>query len=301
MPDIHIQVLPTQIGWRLDKVVTQAVEDLTRSSLKNRQIPVWVNRKEEKLSYKVKEQDQILIKIPEVKPLEILPQKEVEFDLIYSDDDIAIVNKPAGLTVHPAHGHEDKTLVNGLLYKLKGKLSSIGGVERPGIVHRLDKDTSGLLIVALTDRAHHKLTEDFKDRKITKIYQAVVKGNPPEKGRIEEPIARSRKDRKKMAVVSGGKPSITEYEVLEQLQNHALLKIHLLTGRTHQIRVHFAHLGYPVVGDVLYSRHPGKYKLKGLALCASELHFNHPVSGKEMHFKIDLPEDIQALISRFSF
>ncbi len=299
MSEIKFTVTSEQAGLRLDYLVSENVEDLTRSNLKSRNIPIQVNGKTEKISYKVKPNDKILLDIPEIKPLKIVPQSDVEFELLYSDKDIAVVNKPAGLTVHPSHGHEDGTLVNGLLYKLQGRLSSIGGVERPGIVHRLDKDTAGLLIIALTDRAHHALSSDFKNRNITKIYQAVVKGNPPESGRIEEPIGRAKRNRKKMAIVPDGKPSVTEYSVLRQLNHHAYVKVNLLTGRTHQIRVHFAHIGYPIAGDVLYSCHPGKYKLQGLALCASEIRFNHPVSGEEMHFKIDLPEDIQALVARF--
>lgn len=288
-------------GERLDLVISKFAREqgleLTRSSLKSQNIPLKVNGKQEKLSYAVRTGDKIEVDIPEVKSLEAIPQP-VEFDLIYLDDDIAVVNKPYGLTVHPAKGHEDNTLVNGLLYKLKGKLSSVGGVERPGIVHRLDKDTAGLLIIALTDKAHHKLVSDFQMKRIEKIYHAIVQGKLPEKGRIDLPIGRSLNDRKKMGVREDGKPAVTEYRLIEALPGHSYVEINLLTGRTHQIRVHFTHLGHPIAGDPIYSRNFKRYKISGIALCAKRLKFKHPVTDKPLEFEILLPQEFQNLLNR---
>lgn len=287
---------------RLDAAVTHYCLsngiELTRSSMKSREIEIMVNSKPEKHSYLVKIGDQISLIVPEVKPLEVTAQP-VDFELLFSDNDIAVVNKPYGLTVHPSKGHEDGTLVNGLLFRLKGKLSSIGGIERPGIVHRLDKDTAGLLIIALNDQAHHKLSEDFRNRNIRKVYHAVVKGKTEEKGRIESPIGRSPNDRKKMAVVEDGRPSITEYRALEYLKDHTYVEINLLTGRTHQIRVHFSSINHPVAADPIYSRNASSYKMSGIALCAKSLSFKHPVTGEQMDFTIELPVEMQALIKRY--
>lgn len=293
---------PLSAGKRLDQAITlyclAGAIDFSRSSLKSREIPVSVNGKPEKLSYKVREGDLVEFVITPLPELKAFPQK-VDFEIIYRDSYIAVINKPFGLTVHPAKGHEDNTLVNGLLYYLGGKLpgSSDGGI-RPGIVHRLDKDTAGLMIIALNEKAHRKLTEDFKNRNITKIYHAVVKGSLSGIGRIDCPIGRSRKNRKLMAVTPDGRPSVTEYRVLENLEGHSYIEIGLLTGRTHQIRVHFSNMGHPVAGDRLYSSSPGKYGLTGLALCSKKISFRHPRDGREMSFEIDLPDEMKKLLDK---
>ncbi len=288
-------------GLRLDVAITLYCSEndieFSRSSLKARNMPVFVNGRTEKMSFRVSEGDKVeftLIKAPEMRAF---PQ-DVDFGVVYSDEDIAVVNKPFGLTVHPAKGHEEGTLVHGLLYKMGGGLPVLSGRDRPGIVHRLDKDTAGLMIIALNEKAHRRLSEDFSDRKISKIYHAVVKGRITENGRIDEPIGRSRRDRKKMAVVSGGKNAVTEYKVLENFTYHTYVEINLLTGRTHQIRVHFNHIGHPVEGDRLYSSSPSRYGLTGLALCAKKISFMHPVKGLPMSFEIDLPGEMEELLEK---
>jgi 23S rRNA pseudouridine1911/1915/1917 synthase len=287
-------------GVRLDSAIAQLFPEFTRSYLKSADIPVSVNGKPAKWSVKLRDGDNVEFDIPDMKPLDVVPQ-DIPFDVLYSDNDIAVVNKPYGVPVHPSHGHPDGTLVNGLLFRFGDKLSGIGGVERPGIVHRLDKDTAGLMVVALNDVAHHNLSRQFMDRGVRKIYHAIVKGNPPAQGRLEHPLGRAPGNPLKRAVVpldKGGKSAITDFRVIEYLNEHAYIAINLLTGRTHQIRIHLAYEGYPVAGDPLYSRHHGAYGMNGIALCAKELRFNHPVSGEEMSFTIELPAEFAALLER---
>ncbi len=288
-------------GQRLDRAITSYCLsislDISRSSLKARKMPVLVNGFEEKLSYKVREGDLVEFVIIPPAELKAFPQK-VDFDIVYRDADIAVINKPSGLTVHPARGHEEGTLVNGLVYYFGSDLPDSGERQRPGIVHRLDKDTAGLMIVALNEYAHRKLTEDFKKRNVKKVYHAIVRGNLQGTGRLDTPIGRSRKNRKLMAAVKDGKPSITEYAVLENFSDHCYVEIKLLTGRTHQIRVHFASIGHPIAGDRLYSSTPGRYGLTGLALCSKKITFNHPVDGREMNFEIELPDEMTDLIEK---
>lgn len=243
-------------GFRLDKAITvycsSASISFSRSSLKSREMPVLVNGAKEKLSYKTREGDLIEFVLIPPKELKAIPGK-VDFDIVYRDADLAVINKPFGLAVHPSKGHEEGTLVNGLLYYLGLDLPDGGSPERPGIVHRLDKDTAGLMIVALNEKSHRKLTSAFKNRNITKVYHAIVKGSLQGSGRIEMPVGRSGKNRKLMAVTFNGKPAITDYQVLENFTGHSYVEIHLLTGRTHQIRVHLSHIGHPIAGDRLYS------------------------------------------------
>lgn len=301
--------MPTRVEFisptkgRLDKVVADYLQQqgyaITRSGLKSQDIPITVNNRREKLSHEVQVGDVITVEIPDPKPLDLEPQP-VAFSVVYQDEHIAVINKPYGVVVHPSKGHEEGTLVHGLLYHLGDHLSSVGGKERPGIVHRLDKDTTGLLIVALTDSAHHRLVEDFKNHRIHKIYQAIVKGHPPESGTIDAPIGRCNTNRKKMAVVPTGKPALSEYRVLEYLKNHALVEVRIYTGRTHQIRVHMAHIGHPIAGDPLYSRHANQYHLPGIALCARELSFAHPITGEKLHFVIELPQEMLRLKEKLS-
>jgi 23S rRNA pseudouridine1911/1915/1917 synthase len=286
-------------GLRLDVAITEYCRrfsiEMSRSSLKSGNTPLHVNGKAEKLGYRVRTGDLVDFMMVKPKELRAFPQK-VDFEIVYRDEDIAVINKPYGLTVHPAKGHEEGTLVHGLLYYLGSSLPDMSGPDRPGIVHRLDKDTAGLMIVALNEKAHRRLTDDFRNRKISKTYHAVVKGTLKGSGIIDEPIGRSCSDRKKMAVRTGGRPAVTRYRVLENLESHSYVEIEILTGRTHQIRVHFSYIGHPVEGDRLYSKSYGRFGLTGLALCSKKISFIHPVKGAMMDFEIDLPEEMKNLL-----
>lgn len=279
-------------GQRLDVAIPQACPEISRSALKSRLAGVTVNGRPSRLSARVQAGDRVCLSLQDIQELDLQP-RDIPLQIIYQDQDIAVINKPAGLAVHPSPGHWDHSLVHGLLHHLQGRLSQIGGVERPGIVHRLDKDTAGLLIIALNDRAHQALSAAFKARTIHKTYEAIVQGHPPKEGEIDAPIGRSDRDRKKMAVRPGGKPALTRYRVLEYFDQAAWVEIDLLTGRTHQIRVHFSHLGHPLLGDPLYSRSGGS----GLALCARRLQFTHPLSGRELSFEVALPPHFEQMLS----
>ncbi|MBU0667926.1 RluA family pseudouridine synthase, partial [Patescibacteria group bacterium] len=231
----------------------------------------------------------------------------MNLDIVYEDDNLIVLNKPAGLVVHPGQGetHKDDSLVNALLHHCKGKLSEINGVLRPGIVHRLDKDTSGLLVIAKNDRTHRYLADLFHGRRVDKVYFALLAGRiVPQKGRIEAPIGRDVRQRKRMAVVSEkkGKMAVSEYEVIDYFDDFSLVKIHLITGRTHQIRVHFASIGFPLVGDNLYGKPKvnkvleEEYGLKRQFLHAGSLSFVLPDMKKLRTFKIALPDDLQAVL-----
>ncbi len=275
-------------GQRLDMVIPRLLPELTRSSLKTRLEALAVNGRPAKLSHKAAEGDRVEITLRPLQELDLTP-RDIPLEIVYRDEHVAVINKPAGLAVHPSQGHWDESLVHALLHHMEGHLSGIGGVERPGIVHRLDLDTAGLMIIALSDAAHQELVRAFKERRIIKTYEAIVLGHPPAQGEIDEPIGRSARDRKKMTVREDGKPSLTRYRVLEYFDHAAYIEIDLLTGRTHQIRVHFSHLGFPVMGDPLYSRSPQN----GLALCARRLNFYHPLTGKSMDFSAELPPHFQ--------
>lgn len=289
-------------GLRLDAVLPAllmaAGVEVSRSYLKTEGVEICLNGRPEKLSCRVKSGDAVSVSLPQVKPSVIAP-RDLPVEIIYRDDDIAVVNKPYGMTVHPATGHTDDTLVNALLFHMKGRLSGIGGVERPGIVHRLDRDTAGLMVIALHDLAHQRLAAAFHDRMVDKTYEAVVKGRLiPETGRIENNIGRSTKDRKKMAVCRDGKHALTEYRVLEYLQGHTYVEVHIHTGRTHQIRVHMAYLGHPIAADPIYSRGAPDYNMTGIALCARRLAFRHPMTDQPLNFEIPLPGEMADLIKR---
>ncbi|MDI9480259.1 MAG: RluA family pseudouridine synthase [Bacillota bacterium] len=277
-------------GERLDAFLAETVADLSRTAVKelitNGQ--VLVDGKSRKPSYRIKEGEEILITLPEARQVAIVPQ-DLPLEIIYQDQDIAVVNKPKGMVVHPAHGNWDGTMVNALLYHIKD-LSGINGEIRPGIVHRLDKDTSGVMVVAKNDQAHRNLAEQIKEHTIKREYQALVHGMIKENlGSIEAPIGRSRTDRKKMAVIADGKLALSRYRVLERFQNYTLVQVTLLTGRTHQIRVHFSYIKHPVVGDPVYG--PAKHHLgmESQALHACRLGFNHPRTGEYMEFTSELP------------
>lgn len=250
-----------------------------------------------KAGLKLRAGQEVEMEVPSAKPAQVEAQ-DIPLSVLYQDADIAVVDKPCGMVVHPAAGNEDGTLVNALLYHLDG-LSGIGGEMRPGIVHRLDKDTSGLLIVAKNDRAHLSLCAQFKERTMEKHYLALATGRMrEERGRIDAPIARHPMDRKRMAVVAGGREAQTEYRVLEWLRGASYLDVHLLTGRTHQIRVHMQHIGHPLVGDPIYGAKHSAIRADRLMLHAHTLRVRHPSTGEEMTFTSEPPADFLSVIQK---
>lgn len=278
-------------GNRIDKTLPNLDKNLTRVMAQKliEQGNVKVNGKNVKTSYKLNENDKVEVEIPEVKEVSIEAQ-DIPVEVLYEDNDIIVVNKPKGLVVHPANGNPDGTLVNALMKICKGTLSGIGGEIRPGIVHRLDKDTSGVLIVAKNDKAHLALCEQIKNREVKKTYLALTRGIIKEnEATINMPIGRSTTDRKKMAVVKTGKEAITHFKVLERFKENTLLEINLETGRTHQIRVHLSQIGYPIVGDMVYSNGKNKFGVQGQMLHAWKIKFMHPITGKEMEIEAPLP------------
>lgn len=251
---------------------------------------IIVNGKKIKASYKVQNGDKI--KIEEEKPKEIeLKAQNIPLEVLYEDNDIIVVNKPKGMVVHPANGNPDGTLVNAIMAICKGSLSGIGGEIRPGIVHRLDKNTSGAIIIAKNDKAHIALSNQLKNHEIKKTYIALVRGIVKENNAtINMPIARSKNDRKKMAVDKNGKEAITHFKVLERFDDCTLLEVNIETGRTHQIRVHLSHIGYPIIGDDVYSNGKNRWNVKGQCLHAKSLDFKHPITGKQIHIEAPLPK-----------
>ena len=277
---------------RLDAYIAKKREDLSRMMVQKliENGNVLVDGKKRKISYKVQVGEVIELDIPEAKETGVKAE-DIPLDIVYEDEDIIVVNKPKGMVVHPANGNPDGTLVNAIMAHCKGSLSGIGGEIRPGIVHRLDKDTSGLLIVAKNDKAHINMSEQIKNREVKKIYIALVRGVVPEnEATINMPIGRSTKDRKKMAVRKDGKEAITHFKVLKRYANYTLLEVKIDTGRTHQIRVHMAEIGHPVVGDMVYSNGKNEFGIQGQMLHAKSLDFKHPISGKQMHLEAEVPE-----------
>lgn len=251
-----------------------------------------------KANYKVRAGEMFVVDIPEPEPIEAVPEN-IPLDIIYEDDDVVVLNKARGMVVHPAPGNYTGTLVNALLYHCSN-LSGINSAIRPGIVHRLDKDTSGIMIVAKNDAAHISLSQQIQSKTAVRTYLAVVRGNiKTDSGMIETQIARDKTDRKKMAVVKeGGRDAITDYEVLERFGKYTLVRCKLRTGRTHQIRVHMEYLGYPLVGDPKYSPMKTPFGIKGQALHSHTLEFTHPRTGERMKFEAPLPEDMHKIITR---
>ncbi|MDO3392696.1 MULTISPECIES: RluA family pseudouridine synthase [Ligilactobacillus] len=289
-------VITDQTG-RIDKVLTTLEPEITRSQLKNliNDGHVTVNGQAVKPKYKVQAGDKISLVKPEPQSLELTPEN-IPLDIVYEDDDVIVVNKPQGMVVHPAPGHPDHTLVNALLYH--SPLSTINGTFRPGIVHRIDKDTSGLLMVAKNDLAHQSLAEQLRNKTNKREYLALVYGQIKEdEGTIDAPLGRNPQDRKKQAVVKGGRHAVTHFKVIKRYDNFTLVKCILETGRTHQIRVHMKYIGHPLVGDPLYG--PRKVIGKnGQFLHAALLGFKHPRTGKEMVFEAPLPENFQKMLDK---
>lgn len=287
------------IGQRLDKWLISKDIEITRSALQKLidEGGVTVNGEPQSKNYKLKKGDTVELMIPEPKELEVTAQ-DIPIDIVYEDKHLLVVNKPKGMVVHPAPGNPDGTLVNALLFHCKGRLSSINGVIRPGIVHRIDKNTSGLLMVAKTDSAHNFLAKQISEHSFTREYRAVVCGRvKQEKGTIDAPIGRDKRDRKKMCVcMQNSKNAVTHYELLEQYENYAYMKFLLETGRTHQIRVHCAYSGHPVLGDDVYGK-PFK-GIEGQCLHAKKLGFIHPETNEYMEFDSELPEYFTNILNK---
>lgn len=288
--DNQIEVIVKEEKGRIDKVLNERLTDYSRSQIQQwiKEQHVSIDGKVIKANYKVSAGDHVLIEIPVPEALDLVPEN-MNLEIVYEDEDVVVVNKPQGMVVHPSAGHPNGTLVNGLLYQIKN-LSTINDVVRPGIVHRIDKNTSGLLMVAKNDRAHESLAQQLKDKTSLRKYIVLVHGEiPHEKGRIEAPIGRSKMNRKMQAVIEGGKSAVTHFEVLKRFEGYTLIELQLETGRTHQIRVHMNYIGYPVAGDPLYG--PKKtLKGNGQFLHAKLLGFEHPTTGENMVFEAPLPE-----------
>ncbi len=286
---------------RIDKLLANRLDDFTRSAIAKliSENNVLVNNKIVSKNYKCKTGDSIVVNVPDAVMLDVIPQN-IPLDIVYEDDDLLVVNKPKDMVVHPAAGNYTDTLVNALLYHCKDSLSGINGVIRPGIVHRIDKDTSGLLIVAKNDMAHLDLANQIKEHSFHRAYQAVVYGNiKEENGTVHQPIGRSPKDRKKMAVVDkNSKDAITHYEVIRRYGDFTHIRCILETGRTHQIRVHMSYIGHPLAGDSVYGPKKVISSLNGQCLHAGEIGFVHPRTKKYMEFKSDLPDYFVSFLNK---
>lgn len=286
---------------RLDKYLAEQFPEQTRSYLQKliKDGEVTVNGKNVKTGYQLSKGDEVCVNIPEPKELDVEPQK-MDLDIVYEDEDVILINKPKGMVVHPAPGHTTDTLVNGLLYHCKDNLSGINGVARPGIVHRIDRDTTGILIVCKNDMSHNSIAAQLKEHSINRRYRALVHGNLKEDtGTVEGPIGRHPIDRKKMSInEKNGKPAVTHYTVLERFGNYTLIECKLETGRTHQIRVHMTSIGHPLVGDEVYGPAKCPFKLQGQCLHAMVLGFVHPRTGEYMEFSTDLPGYFEDLLRK---
>ena len=290
-------------GERLDAFVARRAEGLTRSAAQRLIEEGYVNRngKAAKKNDKLNIGDEISVKIPEAKPVDIVP-KEIPLEIVYEDEDVLVINKPKGLVVHPATGHQEDTLVNGLLYSHADRLSGINGELRPGIVHRIDKDTSGLLAVAKNDFAHTVLASQLKDHSMARTYEAIVCGNLKEdSGTVDAPIGRHPTDRKKMCVTQrNSKSAVTHWEVVERFRGYTHVRCRLETGRTHQIRVHMAHIGHPILGDTVYGHKKPELGLSSQCLHAGILCFAHPRDGHPVVVMAELPTYFQEVLEKLA-
>ena len=287
------------VNKRLDSFLSEKNIDKSRSYIQGliEKEVIKVNGKIKKSNYKLKINDEVSAEIPEPVELKVIPEN-IPLNIVYEDGDVIVVNKPQDMVVHPAPGNYTGTIVNALLYHCKD-LSGINGVIRPGIVHRIDKDTSGILVIAKNDNSHNKLADQLKEHSMTRTYYALVEGNvKQDEGTVNAPIGRHPVDRIKMAIVKDGREAITHFKVLERFGDYTLVKCNLETGRTHQIRVHMAHLGHPLVGDEVYGYKKQKFKLKGQALHAKELGFIHPSTGQYMEFSSELPSYFEELLKK---
>ena len=285
-------VTAEEAGQRLDGFLAEAMEELSRSRIQNlcEDGRITVNGKAAKKNQKLKAGDVIEVEVPAPAPTEIVPQ-DIPLDIIYEDDSVLVINKPKGMVVHPAPGHPDGTVVNAVMFHCGARLSGIGGELRPGIVHRIDKDTSGLLMIAKNDKAHAALSAQLKDKSLSRVYEAIVIGRMrQDEGTVDAPIGRSLRDRKKMAVIEGGRHAVTHYETVARYNGYSHVRCHLETGRTHQIRVHMASIGHPLAGDEIYGKGREKTGLEGQCLHAGRLRFIHPDTGEAMEVTCPLPE-----------
>lgn len=295
----EFEVALDQEGERLDKYLSLIYENQSRSFFQKliKENLVQVNGKTEKANYRVCAEDTVNITIPKAQEVEILPEN-IPLDILYEDDDLLIVNKPKGMVVHPSAGHYSGTLVNAVMYHCKDSLSGINGAIRPGIVHRIDMDTTGALIVCKNDNAHVKIAEQIKEHSVTRRYRGIVNAIiKQDSGTIEGAIGRHPTERKKMAVnPKNGKPAVTHYRVLERFHNHTYMEFELETGRTHQIRVHMASIGHPLLGDTIYGSGKNPYHLTGQTLHAMVIGFIHPVTRKYLEVEAPLPEYFKKLL-----
>ena len=296
----HIDELNKEcVGIRIDKAIATMDKDISRAMIQKLidEEKLLVNGKKVKSSYKVNLGDEIIVQIEEPKEINLMPE-DIPLDIVYEDNDILVVNKQKGLVVHPGNGNPNGTLVNAIMNHCKDSLSGIGGEIRPGIVHRIDKDTSGLLIVAKNDKSHINLSEQIKNHEVKKTYLALVRGNTKENiATIDMPIDRSNKDRTKMAVSKNGRNAVTHFEVIERFNGYTFLKVNIETGRTHQIRVHLSYIGYPIVGDSVYSNGKNPFGVEGQMLHSYKLCFKHPITGEEMNLEAPLPKYFEDVLN----
>lgn len=284
---------------RVDKYLSLIIPELSRSYIQKQvdEGALKVNGVSKKSNYRLKPDEEVTLNIPDSIIPDIEPQN-IPIEIVYEDEDVAIINKPQGMVVHPSAGHYNDTLVNALLYHLEGRLSGINGVLRPGIVHRIDKDTSGLLIICKTDFSHNSIALQLKEHSANRIYYAIVHGNvKDDNGTVDLPIGRSNIDRKKMCVTNEGKRAVTHYTVLERFDGYTFIKCKLETGRTHQIRVHMSHIGHPLMGDPVYMPQKEPVKCNGQMLHAKVIGFISPSSGKYLEFDSDLPDYFEKALS----
>ncbi len=301
MNEVVFDISPEMEEERIDKCISSYMEDLSRSYIQKviKEGNVFVNDATVRANYRVKVDDRVRFVIPDsVEP--DIPAQDIPLDVLYEDRDLLIVNKPKGMVVHPAPGHYEGTLVNAIMYHCKGGLSGINGVMRPGIVHRIDKDTTGSIIVCKNDEAHNAVAKLLKTHDITRRYRAVVHGNVKDaRGTVDAPIGRHPVDRKKMAInEQNGKRAVTHYSVLERFGKYTYIECELETGRTHQIRVHMASIGHPLLGDAVYSGRKQPFHLEGQVLHAMTIGFVHPGSGEYVEFEAPLPAYFEALLQK---
>ena len=300
---IHLDADENWMDERIDKFLSAQLPEQSRSYLQKiiKEGSVLVNGSPVKASYRMDDQDEVTIDLPELKEPEI-EAENIPLDILYEDDDLLMVNKPKGMVVHPSAGHTTGTLVNAVMYHCKEDLSGINGVMRPGIVHRIDKDTTGVLVICKNDKAHNFVAEQLKEHSITRKYRAIVNGVIKEdEGTVNAPIGRHPTERKKMAInEKNGKHAVTHYRVLERFANHTYIECQLETGRTHQIRVHMASLHHPLLGDTVYGSQKNPYHLEGQTLHAMVLGLIHPSTGSYLEVTAPLPEYFQKLLKRFS-